>query len=1441
MRVGAIGVLFCGTSACFGQVITTVAGTDFGFPRTPLPALNAPLSRFGTSPGINARAIDGLGNLLVADSGNNRVFQLSPSGILSVVAGSGLPGYSGDGGPAVNAALNAPLGVAIDGAGNIYIGDSLNYVVRKVSTSGIITTVAGNGRAGYSGDGGSATAAELRPGDIVLDATGNLFIADNLNNVVRKVSLSGIITTVAGNGTKGYSGDEGLATAAELATYSGGLFGGLAVDGSGNLYIADYANFRIRQVSPDGMIHTVAGTGEFGESGDGGPATAAELCAPNGVSVDGAGNLFIAETCNIGRIRKLSPDGNITSVAGNGDEGDSGDGGPATSAALNPETVVVDPAGILYISQQDGYLRKVSLDGQISTIGGNGQFNFAGDGGQATRANLSAARSVALGQDGSLYIADTANFRVRKVSPAGAISTIAGTGVLGYTDLALAEPEGLAFDADGNLYIADDVDIREVSPDGSISTFFQGLNGASAVAVDGAGRLYVSDSLNNRVLKLFNSHVGVLVAPKENLNAPTGVAVGGNGTVFIADTNNQRILAVSPAGIVTTVAGTGVQGYSGDGGPATAAQLNYPVYVTVDPTGNLYFADSANNVIREVSTDGTITTVAGNGGNGYSGDGGSATAAQLSGPGGVAVDGAGNLFIADAGNNRIREVLTSAPSLSSAPQNFVFSGSSAGAPSLAQVLTISSSIPYVPFSVSVATTDGNGWLSVDASSGVAPRAIQVVADPSALGAGSYSGTITIQSAVASPGAISIPVSFSVGPGLPPSLALDQSNLTFTFPAAAQARSQSIRLLNTGGGTLSFSAAVLPGSPWLTVAPASGQATPSLAATLTATANPSGLPAGTYTGAIAIKTANAGSVTIPVTMTLSTNPSALLLSQAGVSFTAIAGGGVVPPQNFGVLTFGNGPLTLSADSTTVTGGKWLAAATSVAPAGLPSVDVTVDPTGLAAGHYYGLVNVRSPGAANSPQVATAVLQVLPAGTDVGAVLLPSELTFNATAGAESPGSQTVSVYNLTATPKAFTASSSDSFVRFAPIGSVVTPDQPTLLVVQPFTSALAPGTYHSSITLQFDDLRVRTIGLTIVVAAQNTASFNSLARHALDTTGACQPSQLLPTLTSLGSGFSVPAGWPVVLLSQIQDDCGTPLENGSVVAEFSNGDPSLTLQSLTGGRWDGTWQTVRSAAGVTVTIRASSQDGQLSGSKQVLGGFDSSQQPPVVAPGGIVDAASNISFRPLTPGSAIGISGTLLSDQTVTAPAVPYGTSLGDTSVLIAGNLMPVMATDSKRVSAIIPYGIAVNTQQQIVVLRADTLSLPVQVNLAAASPAIFTTNGSQGAIVDLTGKFVAPGNAAKAGDTITVYCTGLGELQQTVNAGDYGPPTSATAVPVSLSIGGQTAQIQFSGLAPQLVGIYFVQATVPSGVTAGDQVPVTLTSLAASPAVSPTVTMAVKN
>ena len=331
-------------------LIATVAGNgieyssgDDGY------AMSAELSQ------PTAAVVDSAGNLYIADS-NLRIRKVNAStGIITTVAGNGSAGYSGDGGTATDAELNGVYGIALDGSGNIYIADSGNQRIRKVTAStGVITTVAGNGVGGFSGDGGLATNAELLyPQAVAVDSVGNIYIADANNERIRKVSFStGVITTVAGNGTRGFSGDGSAATAAEINIgYASG--GGLAVDSAGNIYIADFGNYRVRKVTAStGIISTIAGNGTWGFSGDGGPATSAEISHPAGLAFDLAGNLYIADFGN-DRIRRVTDGGTITTVVGNGRYGYSGDGGPAISAELwVAADVVVDSNGNLYIADQ---------------------------------------------------------------------------------------------------------------------------------------------------------------------------------------------------------------------------------------------------------------------------------------------------------------------------------------------------------------------------------------------------------------------------------------------------------------------------------------------------------------------------------------------------------------------------------------------------------------------------------------------------------------------------------------------------------------------------------------------------------------------------------------------------------------------------------------------------------------------------------------------------------------------------------------------------------------------------------------------------------------------------------------------------------------------------------------------------------------------------------
>ena len=636
---------------------------------------------------------------------------------ITTVAGTGSLGYNGDGIAATTASLYYPTGVAVDGQGNIYIADIWNHRVRKVTVSnGIITTIAGTGTAGYNADGIVATTAKLNgPTDIAFDGSGNVYIAENLNYRIRKVTVStGIITTVAGTGVIGYNGDGITATSAQLSNPNG-----IAIDGSGNIYIADSWNHRIRKVTVStGIITTIAGTGAAGYNGDGIVATTAKVYNPFGIDIDGSGNIYIADTWNQ-RVRKVTVStGIITTVAGTGVIGYNAAGITATSADLFvPADIAIDGSGYIYIS--DSYnqcIRKVTVStGIITTIAGTGAAGYNGDILMATSTPMNTPGGIAVDWLGNVYFADSFNSRIRVVtstlptiSPSvgtNVIKTVAGTGLIGaagYNGDGIAATSaqlglflGVAADVWGNVYIADTSNhrVRKVTVSTGIITTIAGtgaagyngdgivattakLNGPTGVAIDVSGNVYIADSDNNRVRKLmlstgiittvagagtFGYNGDGILATNAQLNYPLGVTVDRSGNIYIVDKNNHRVRKVTVStGIITTIAGTGAGGYNGDRIVATSAQLSNPNGIAIDGSGNIYIADTENHRIRKVTVStGIITNVAGTGTMGQNGDGIAATMADLRYPRGVNVDGSGNVFIADTLNHRIRKVTVS--------------------------------------------------------------------------------------------------------------------------------------------------------------------------------------------------------------------------------------------------------------------------------------------------------------------------------------------------------------------------------------------------------------------------------------------------------------------------------------------------------------------------------------------------------------------------------------------------------------------------------------------------------------------------------------------------------------------------------------------------------------------------------------------------------------
>jgi uncharacterized protein (TIGR03437 family) len=588
-------------------------------------------------------ALDAAGNLYIADSVNNRVRMVDTQGIITTFAGNGTvnpPGFWGDTGPATDASLHLPTGLAVDSSGKVYIAVSADNTVRVVTTDGVINIFAGAGYKGYYGDyakdsisgivssTGVATVAGLtNPQDIAIGPSGSLLIADTGNATIRKVDSTGVITTISGNGTVGISGDDVATTLAMVAPF------GVAVDSSGNVYVAEYGSNRIRKIDTSGKITTAVGDGNQGFAGDGGAPNKVEMSLPTSVVVDSSGNLYFTDSLN-NRIRKLAG-GTVSTYAGNGLFSRSGDGNAAAAAQLNtPLGVAVDTVSMYVADTANNTVRRVA-SGVITNVAGTGAAGSSGDGNPATGAQLNGPQGLAVDSAGNLYIADTQNNRVRKVAN-GVITTFAGSGTAGFAgdngpagSAQLNAPFGVAVDAAGNLYIAEFSNnrVRKVSTNGNIGTLAG--NGVSGFSGDG------------------------LQATSAQLNGPQGVAVDSAGNVYIADTANNRVRKVAANGVITTVAGNGAAGFSGDGNSAVNAQVGNPTAVATDSVGNVYIADGSARV-RKLFLSGLITTIAGTGTRGYSGDGGSAPNARLNGPSSLAVNAAGSIWVADTLNNAVR-------------------------------------------------------------------------------------------------------------------------------------------------------------------------------------------------------------------------------------------------------------------------------------------------------------------------------------------------------------------------------------------------------------------------------------------------------------------------------------------------------------------------------------------------------------------------------------------------------------------------------------------------------------------------------------------------------------------------------------------------------------------------------------------------------------------
>ena len=551
---------------------------------------------------------------------------------------------------------------------------------------------------------------------------------------------------------------------------------------------------------------------------------------------------------------------------------------------------------------------------------------------------------------------------------------------------------------------------------------------------------------------------------------------------------------------------------------------------------------------------------------------------------------------------------------------------------------------------------------------------------------------------------------------------------------------------------------------------------------------------------------------------------LAASQSGLTFRAAQGGGAAT-QNVAVLSATDTiPFTVSVR--TYSGSRWLKATPSsgtASPGTAPvALSITADATGLAAQDYYGVVTLTPTDAKHAPIAISIVLTIVPVGAAAAPAISPSGLVFLSAPGA-TPKQQTFSVTNFTSRPITFTASAqaTTSFFDFTPKTGVVNAGQP-LPVTVTASGSPAVGVYRGSILLIFGDNSAQSIDVLLVVSG--TAGSNA-SREA---TG-CTPTKLLPVFNSIGSGFSAPVAWPTALILQVVDDCGGAINTGSVVASFTNGDSPLSLLAIGAGVWSATWAPIHNTSGLVV--RADVQSSSLTGTVQVGGKATVNPKVPAVAAGGVISSGDYAGSPAL--GLLVSIFGTALADGSQGNTSLPLPSQLGSTSVLVSGVQVPVLYVSDGQVNVLIPYEVATNAPHQLIVQRGNAISVPSPITILDNQPAILATAGNgagQGHIykIDAGGNQILAGAAspAKTGDVLVIYTVGLGTVTPAVQSGDPAPFThlSPADATVTLTIGGQPAQVLFAGLTPGFAGLYQVNAVVPSGVTPGNQVPVSVSA-----------------
>ena len=823
----------------------------------------------------------------------------------------------------------------------------------------------------------------------------------------------------------------------------------------------------------------------------------------------------------------------------------------------------------------------------------------------------------------------------------------------------------------------------------------------------------------------------------------------------------RRVRAIGPDQVIRTIAGGGKLPPV-DGLLATEIDIS-PQGIAFDPAGNLHISDGVR--VLRVDFDRRITVVAGSGATFCPDDAGRASLACIS-PFDIAFDAAGNLYIADysadssRGNSPgglIRKVLAIPPAFPAGrlPLELTLSSPSGGAAVRATTL-VEAAIPGMSFSAT-AVSDGD-WLKVSPGSGNSPRNLEIAANPASLSPrpAPYEGVVIISVPNALPPARLIRVSLQVGNPLPSQLKVDVPIISFVYPAGASARSESVTISNAGGGNVSFTVRPEEGAGWLTVTPGSGVARPGQPVELSLMADPSGLR-GTRRAHLIVEGESGERIEVPIIMAISRLGKAFVLTQKALSFRAIEGGGIIPPQTFGVASLGVEPIAWAVQTKYQNGAGWLKAAAvrtvSTRTETVPEVTVEVDPSGLKPGTYFAVIEVRgaSAGVVNSPQALPIFLEVMPATSTLPSAVEPGELTFTAIRGVP-PSSKDVFVYNVGSDIRSVSirasADSAENWLANLPADAVLDKTRRMRVIVQPqFVNAA--GKFQGHLTLRFSDGNVREVPVTLIVEEPPATT----GRNA---TASCTPNELVTAVRVQGGTLSVAPGDWVTMEAAVSDNCNQPLIDGVVQLTFANGDPPQPLISMGDGRWQGGWRPSSTLSGFVVEGRSHNGiRGRRDVSLRLLGRVEK----PSFTKESIVSLESQRPGDPVAPGSIIVIRGEGLAEKSEEKLPTDWTTdAVGGTRVILGDKPMAMWRASSTELAGQVPFDIAPDAPWTIYVTKGLVLSSAVRVDVAAAWPVITA-------------------QLENSGDNFVLRCTGLGPAE----AGE----DSKTRYAVTVKVDGQ--------------------------------------------------------